>query len=615
MFIDADKILQDYKELIYFFKSGEYKNYHSASYVVRSYNDASDYNSFIDINSSRLVEKNNDTIFKCKIHEVLQPFCAPVKFLNVIADHYGYLYTDNGKIIEIARSKTERNLDLLFKELDEENMSFDMFYHYSQIADCYETLGDNDKALNYINIGLNKLDHSKLNIASYYSQKISILTALNNCSEIQKTTAEYFNININPFHTKDFASDCYILAMSGFANYKLKEYNNAIFDYVKFFELYNKYKKGRLNTIDLLMDVWRTTDTVVKASFDIFFRCCYQEKKFALADDYTKAIPLEKYFDDHDFMINHLNIRIEIMENVGYKKFDELYRQLDDFGKNYLLTAIRRQIFKTSPENHSVLLKQLAQLSGLPSELMPIYREYFEHDSANTELIKTFLEKNGSENSEDMLYILLEKQEDITPFLLTNDFFADRAVQLLMNYFPNGFELFQNYNTSNISSEGMVNATSLYGWVMLRALDNNHEISRIFEMYGDLGLKWYNSHHDNGSLPGDIRAALLVNNVVSDKKAGNYKQFMSDIRELKGVVEDLVPIVDAYKEENKDAFKNNAVNPEFERLAVQVKQNIRDLINARNISEARSLLKEYQGINPNDEDIEKLKDEINNTLQ
>ena len=403
--------------------------------------------------------------------------------------------------------------------------------------------------------------------------------------------------------------------MSGFANYKLKEYNNAIFDYVKFFELYNKYKKGRLNTIDLLMDVWRTTDTVVKASFDIFFRCCYQEKKFALADDYTKAIPLEKYFDDHDFMINHLNIRIEIMENVGYKKFDELYRQLDDFGKNYLLTAIRRQIFKTSPENHSVLLKQLAQLSGLPSELMPIYREYFEHDSANTELIKTFLEKNGSENSEDMLYILLEKQEDITPFLLTNDFFADRAVQLLMNYFPNGFELFQNYNTSNISSEGMVNATSLYGWVMLRALDNNHEISRIFEMYGDLGLKWYNSHHDNGSLPGDIRAALLVNNVVSDKKAGNYKQFMSDIRELKGVVEDLVPIVDAYKEENKDAFKNNAVNPEFERLAVQVKQNIRDLINARNISEARSLLKEYQGINPNDEDIEKLKDEINNTLQ
>ena len=50
MFIDADEILQDCKELIYFFKSGEYKNYHSASYVVRSYNDASDYNSFIDIN-------------------------------------------------------------------------------------------------------------------------------------------------------------------------------------------------------------------------------------------------------------------------------------------------------------------------------------------------------------------------------------------------------------------------------------------------------------------------------------------------------------------------------------------------------------------------------------
>ncbi|MCI5577982.1 MAG: glycosyltransferase [Oscillospiraceae bacterium] len=615
MFIDADEILQDCSDIIHFFKSGEYRKYNSATYIVRSYTDISNMNYFSDIRSQRLVSNDGEIKFQGRIHETFTPFRAPIKFLNLIADHFGYLYSDNGAITELAREKNKRNLEYLFGELDDENITERNFNIYDEIADCYEIIDEDEKALEYVNMGLEKLNHKRIGITTYYSHKIELLIKQEKYQEIIETAQDYFDINKNPSHTSELASDCFIFFSRGYAYYRETKYNDAISDLIAFANLYKKYTQNKLNTVDLMMDNFRSNLSIVKAAFDILFRCCYQEKKFALADDYTKAIPLEKYFDDHDFMINHLNIRIEIMENVGYKKFDELYRQLDDFGKNYLLTAIRRQIFKTSPENHSVLLKQLAQLSGLPSELMPIYREYFEHDSANTELIKTFLEKNGSENSEDMLYILLEKQEDITPFLLTNDFFADRAVQLLMNYFPNGFELFQNYNTSNISSEGMVNATSLYGWVMLRALDNNHEISRIFEMYGDLGLKWYNSHHDNGSLPGDIRAALLVNNVVSDKKAGNHKQFMSDIRELKGVVEDLVPIVDAYKEENKDAFKNNAVNPEFERLAVQVKQNIRDLINARNISEARSLLKEYQGINPNDEDIEKLKDEINNTLQ
>ena len=131
-------------------------------------------------------------------------------------------------------------------------------------------------------------------------------------------------------------------------------------------------------------------------------------------------------------------------------------------------------------------------------------------------------------------------------------------------------------------------------------------------MYGDLGLKWYNSHQDNGSaLPGDIRAALLVNNVVADKKAGNYKQFMNDIRELKSVVEDLIPIVDKYKEENKEAFIENAKALEFENLSLQVKDNIRNLIKLGKITDARSLLKEYESINPNDTEIYYLKNEIN----
>ena len=128
-------------------------------------------------------------------------------------------------------------------------------------------------------------------------------------------------------------------------------------------------------------------------------------------------------------------------------------------------------------------------------------------------------------------------------------------------------------------------------------------------------MKWDKAFGGRGSIPGDIRAALLVHNVVSQKKSGDKTRFMNAIRELKGVVPDLVPLAEAYKNENKDSLKAARVNPEFEKLAVQVKSNIRELIASGNIGDARKLLKEYEGIAPNDPDIELLKDEINNSLQ
>ncbi len=616
MFIDADEIAQDCSNIIKFFKSGEYKKYHSASYVQSSFNNEMAIEDRIDFRVLRVVERFSDTKFVNPIHELLAPVYNPTKNLDFIVDHYGYVFNDENGINELAFTKSKRNLEYLFKELDEltdEQIQNSRYSIYDQIADSYEIIGDNEKSLEYINIGLEKLRHDKYDIAPYYSHKLAFLLNSERLGEIIEVGKEYFDKEKNPWHTKDFATDCYVRAVCGYAYYKFKNYDKAIEYYSKFIELYGKHLKGKLETEDLFVNIWRVSEPIAKASFDAFFRCCYQEKRFALANDYTKAIPLESYFDDQSFMINHLNIRVEMMENIGYKKLDELYRQLDEFGKNHLLTLVRPKVFKATPEKRAVIIKKLASLGGIPSDLAQIYRSYFDNNYANFELIKSFLGKYGSENGEDMLLILMVQNLDITPFVRSNDFFADRAVQLSFVNYEAPMKVFEDYNISAISDEGLELSASLYGWIMLRALDRNYKIARVFEKYGDIGLQWYNEFQSE-KMPGDIRAALLVNNVAEAHGKRDLAAFRKSVDELKKVVPDLIPVVNAYYNEVEDDFADG-VSPEFAQLAFQVKQNIRDLIRVGNIKDARSLLGELAGVCPNDPDIEVIKKEINNTLQ
>lgn len=612
MFIDADEILQDCSDIIKFFKSGAYKKYNSATYIVRSYTDLSDKTIYSDIRSQRLVAISSGSEFQGKIHEAFTKFCTPVKFLDLIADHYGYVFLDNGVDTGKAQEKNQRNLEYLFEELNDDQIADRNPSIYSEISDCYGIINDEEKELEYLNIGLEKIDHKNIAIVQYYSHKIIIFSRHDKFEEIIETADEYFDIDKHPWHNKELASDCYVYFSRGFAYYKLKEYRKAIPDLTRFFDLYKKYNQNKLNNEDLMFDLFKVDTAMVQSGYDVFFRCCYQEKQFALANDYTAAIPLEEYFNDRNFIVNHLKIRVEIMENVGYNKLDVLYRQLDDFGKTFLLTLVRPKVFKAAPEKRTMIIKKLASLGGTASDLAQIYRGYFENNNTSFELIKTFLEKYGSENGEDMLLILMAQDLDITPFVRSYDFFADRAVQLSLINYETSMSIFENYDISAISDEGLELSTSLYGWIMLRALDRNLKIARYFEKYGELGVRWCDEFQSN-KLPGDIRAAISVNNVVDAHRKRDLKLFRKAVEELKNVVPDLIPVVNAYYNEVENDFSN--VSSEFAQLAYQVKQNIRGMIRAGDIENARSLLAELEGLCPNDPEIDALKVELNNTLQ
>ncbi len=115
MYLDDDEWFENPREIIDFFTTGEYKEYHCASYVVRNYRDRQGI-MYDDSYPSRMVELTPDTVFVGKIHEYLEPFRLPKKAFSDFVHHYGYAYRDD----EERKQHTRRNVNPLKKMIIEQ---------------------------------------------------------------------------------------------------------------------------------------------------------------------------------------------------------------------------------------------------------------------------------------------------------------------------------------------------------------------------------------------------------------------------------------------------------------------------------------------------------------
>lgn len=115
MYLDDDEWFDNPQEIISFFQTGEYKEYHCASYVVRNYRDRQG-KMYDDSYPSRMVELMPNTVFVGKIHEFLEPFRLPKKAFSDFVHHYGYAYRDE----EHRRQHTKRNVVPLLEMIKEQ---------------------------------------------------------------------------------------------------------------------------------------------------------------------------------------------------------------------------------------------------------------------------------------------------------------------------------------------------------------------------------------------------------------------------------------------------------------------------------------------------------------
>ena len=606
MYIDQDEVAVDCTGLIKFFKSGEYKKYNTAAYVQRNLKRLDDPTQYSDFRQIVAVKRLPETKFVNEFHEALYPTYAPLKFLDFIVLHYGFAYSGEGGA-ELAKAKSERNLKGLFDEI-EHTVGEPRPNIYKQISDCYSIIGDMDTALKYLDEGLEKTDRSQENIViMYYESKIQILLNLQRFDEVIALSEEYFDVTVNPFHTKDISTDCMVRAYTGWSYYALGQYQKAIGQFIKFFDLYKRYTSGKLLTDELTLVSWTLFDEHLKKCFNDFLISCVEEGEYELAEKFARNISLEKFLNDETFIKIHLEIRMTLMANTGFNDFGSLYSRLDSRRKEYM----RRKFFKLSPHDLDMVLKKMSVLGGSAKELAEIYGAAFRDDRVDMEKISAFLKAYGSETSHDILNILLKCQMDITPFVLAEDFSAEGTVKTMGSLFENSVELFESYNVEKVSPDGLSNVIKFYSYLMQWTVETEHPISALFEKYVALGARWYKTF-GKAEMPREVSDAMFASGVVIAKQRKDRNGFEKALAEVRKYAPDLADIANKYEWENTDAFPEQEQKPqsEFEQLVAKVKQDIRNLIVAGNLADAKALLGEFKAICPNDPDISAIAGEL-----
>jgi glycosyltransferase involved in cell wall biosynthesis len=118
LFLDDDEWFVETDELIDFFRSGEYKDYHRANYIQRNFQDDL-MNYYSDSWVSRMVRIEKDTHFESKIHEYIAPVHGKRKNIRAVANHTGYMF----KTEEERMRHFKRNRDLLLEMIKEQPQS------------------------------------------------------------------------------------------------------------------------------------------------------------------------------------------------------------------------------------------------------------------------------------------------------------------------------------------------------------------------------------------------------------------------------------------------------------------------------------------------------------
>ncbi len=154
MFLDDDEWFDDVNPLIQFFQ-GEDKLYNGVTYRVRNYGDWEG-KKYHESHSARIVRFREDLAFEGKVHEHYNKIFAPIKDLDIFVHHYGYVK----KKRETGSCKVSRNLPILLKMVEENINNQGAIV---QIVQEYANIQELDKTEQYCHMGL-KLEQEYRNI-------------------------------------------------------------------------------------------------------------------------------------------------------------------------------------------------------------------------------------------------------------------------------------------------------------------------------------------------------------------------------------------------------------------------------------------------------------------
>lgn len=244
LYLDDDEWFDNPQEIILFFQSGEYKNYGSASYVVRNYSNAAG-TIYDDSYPMRMIKRSPEVRFVGKIHEHLEPFKVPKKSFSDFAHHYGYVYQDEAE----KKSHAMRNIEPLL-DMRKEHPGDPRWM--CQLVQEYFIIGDYEKAAENCRTGIEEwealkdhMDYAPSLLGAVYGFLLISLDAMKRFEEEEKWLKKAL---ANPVMQLDFMEPTMaFFCLTGARMYHQMGHAALSYDYFKrYLAYYKRLKDNRL---------------------------------------------------------------------------------------------------------------------------------------------------------------------------------------------------------------------------------------------------------------------------------------------------------------------------------------------------------------------------------
>lgn len=539
MAVDADEVFTSCDDIIYFFKSGEYKDFNSASYTVRNYSNPERKGRYNDCNLPRLTKLLPTTRYENAVHERLNTYAQPIRLLEAVADHYGYVNT-------LRDEKAERNYKLLKERIDSGEESASLYREIFESRIVIESA--QEEAYDYLRKGIEycKKNDDKYIIGIYHSAMVAYY-AKNQYDKAMEIYDEYFAFK-KTMNDEIRSTDLEIIAFAGMTLYSENKYAEAYQMMKRYFDLYDHIKRNKTYTVDMLYTNRYMSDERAHAEMNIYYAaCCLETEHFKEAENSFRSYPVSAYSDNHEYYFMRIRQEKNFISKCDTEKLASLLSKSDSKFQSELFRAFRSAVFSLDANDARAVISKLEK-AGLKSaeqrKLLSIYEGYFSEQGASDALLMDYVEKYGMDHP-DLFLIMhdecmnviqyLSKCEDIEKLLET----GIRTID--------GFgEKMKRVNFENVSRSDIYTSIKACLCTISEYLNAGFSANLFYDVVGKLGIKYLEAFGER-SIPSEVMAAVIMAEINICRSGRNFKGCIDALRRLIQMNKKYAPIAMDYQ--------------------------------------------------------------------
>ena len=636
LYLDDDEWFENPREIIDFFTSGEYQKYNSATYLVRNYLNEQG-TIYEDVKVGRMVKRESCTAFHGKIHEFLYPCKAPVKNFSTFVHHFGYVFKNEDE----KRLHAQRNIKLLKEMVKEQPQEIRWV---NQLAQEYYGIGCFEQAIEVCKQGIQQSKNNEIcdyiRLGTAYAFLILSYVAKKENEEAQEWLDKALGENSMPETTRAFF---YLL---GIQIYGETDDTARCRDFVK--QYLTEYEKLRNETDIISNETSLVTGTVfqpqrafptllvgipaliLEADYEMvkkaFYTVDWQDSRMLGQEEQERKIV------DACCRMEFNPLWKEILQTMVSRKdgMNEMYSVFLDLETEYVkgnkverLDAMRQLIAGLDYPHRYILCTRIVSMAR--NQTVDPDNQFKEKLAALFEQLFREYPKEILEVKEEIWKIADDWKMNLEPMFLKVEFSIWRRNLEKWFIVASPEEMRQWQHRLGVWKSAWDIRYELFDIkcmeMQLRdsssALYNIAQIEEIFWKCADKILDTYQPYYSDSAftdeekvqlLPDEIQFALQLRTLRQAREQGSDREILEALRALNDTYEPMNGVIAYYAKLYREEVHNR--NDEMAQLAAGLKRNVRILIGAGKLDDAKAVITQLEQFIPGDEELQAFKDEL-----